>query len=146
MVTHRQVVITAESARPFGVSAIALIVALYGIFTALLGLLELTTGITSGIWGTSRGAGFEFLGWPAGLIIGAAYIAAGVGLWNLRRWAWWLASLGGIVGFVLAALGYVLAAGSVIGMFIWGGLLAYLFVVRGNFGVMHGVPQASSGG
>ena len=145
MVQRRQVVITAESARPFGVSAIAVIVGVYGLFTALLGFLELQTGFTTGIWGTSRGAGFEFLGWPAGLLIGAAYVAAGVGLWNLRRWAWWLAILGGIVGFAFAVLGYVLASGSIIGMLIWGGLLAYLFVVRGNFGVLKGVPQASSG-
>lgn len=145
MVRRRQVVITAESARPFGVAAISVVVILFGLLTALLGLLELTTGFSTGIWGLSRGSGLWFLGWPAGLIIGVAYVAAGVGLFNLRRWAWWLAIMGGIVGFLFAALGYFFAGGTFIGMLVWGGLLAYLFVVRGNFGVLRGTPQATSG-
>lgn len=145
MVRRRQVVITAESARPFGVAAISVVVILFGLLTALLGLLELTTGFSTGIWGLSRGGGLWILGWPTGLLIGAAYVAAGIGLWNLRRWAWWLAIMGGIVGFLFAALGYFFAGGTIIGMLIWGGLLAYLFVVRGNFGVLRGTPQATSG-
>jgi hypothetical protein len=134
----KMVVIAAESSRPFGVSVISVVVILFGLFTALLGVLEYLTGISTGILGTSRGAGYEFLGGPAGIAIGVAYILAGVGLWWLRRWAWWLAILAGIVGFALAFP-------STIGMLIWGALLAYLFVVRGNFGVLHGNPQITSG-
>ena len=138
MVRRSMVVISAQSARPLGVSLIAVVVAMFGLFTALLGVLEWQTGIVTGIFGLSRGAGYEFLGGPAGIAIGIAYIVASIGLWNLRRWSWWLAIIAGIVGFVLAL-------GSLIGMLIWAGFLAYLFVVRGNFGVLGGVPQATQG-
>jgi hypothetical protein len=134
MARKRMVMIATETPRPLGVSALAVLVALFGLFTALLGLLELTTGIVSGFLTTSRGAGLEFLGAPAGIAIGVAYIVAGAGLWALRRWAWWLAIIAGIVGFALAF-------GSVIGMLLWGAFLGYLVVVRGSFGVLRGVPQ-----
>src|SRR6476660_6472478 len=102
MSQQRMVVIAAHSSRPFGISVISVLVILMGLFTALLGLLEAYAGVTSGILHTSRGAGLDFLGWPAGVAIGIAYVVAGVGLWWLRRWAWWVAILGGLVGFVLA--------------------------------------------
>jgi hypothetical protein len=132
------VVIAAESSRPFGVSVISVLIILFGLFTALLGVLEYLTGISTGIFSLSRGAGYEFLGGPAGIAIGVAYMLAGVGLWWLRRWAWWLAILAGIVGFAFAFP-------APIGMLIWGAFLAYLFVVRGNFGVLRGNPQITSG-
>ena len=128
------VMIATETPRPFGVSVIAVLVILFGLFTALLGLLELSTGIVSNLVTTSRGAGLEFLGAPAGVAIGVAYMIAGIGLWWLRRWAWWLAIIAGIVGFALAFP-------APIGLLLWGGFLAYLFVVRGSFAVLRGVPQ-----
>lgn len=134
----KMVVIAAESSRPFGVSVISVLIILYGLFTALLGVLEYFTGFSTGIFSLSRGAGYEFLGGPAGIAIGVAYMLAGFGLWWLRRWAWWLAILAGIVGFAFAFP-------APIGMLIWGAFLAYLFVVRGNFGVLHGNPQVTSG-
>lgn len=106
----------------------------FGIITAVLGLLEMLTGFVTGIFGSPRAAGREFLGGIASLVLGAAYVIAGAGLWNLRRWAWWLGVLAGIVGFVLAF-------GSPFGMLIWAALVAYLFFVRANFGVLPRVPQ-----
>ena len=138
MTQQKMVVIAAHSSRPFGVSIIAVLVMLFGVFTALLGLLELTTGAVTGILHTSRGAGLEFLGAPAGIAIGVAYVVAGFGLWWLRRWAWIVAIIAGIVGFILAIP-------APIGLILWGGFLAYLFVVRGNFGVLRGNPQVTSG-
>ena len=135
---EKMVVIAAQSSRPFGISVIWVLVILFGLFTALLGLLELSTGVVSGILHTSRGAGLEFLGAPAGIAVGVAYIFAGVGLWWLRRWAWWVAVIAGVVGFALAFP-------APIGMLLWGAFLAYLFVVRGNFGVLRGNPQVTSG-
>jgi len=125
---------TGETGRPSGVALIAIVLIAFGIVTAVLGLLGMLTGFVSGLVNAPRGADGVFIAGVGAVILGAAYVIAGAGLWNLRTWAWWLATLVGIVGFVLAI-------GSPLGMLIWGGLVAYLFVVRSNFGVLKNVPQ-----
>jgi len=123
-----------EKERPFGVSVIAVVVMAFGALTTILGLLGMLVGFVSGIMDTSRGAGFVFAGGLVGLLLGVVYVLAGVGLWNLRAWAWWLAFLVGIVGFVLAF-------GSPFWMVTWLVLAAYLFVVRATFGTLPNVPR-----
>jgi hypothetical protein len=134
MARNRMVIEMGTSRRPLGVSVIAVIAIVLGIVTAVLGLLGVLTGFVSGIMDSPRGAGREFLAGVVGLVLGAAYVLAGVGLWNLRPWAWWLAVLVGIVGFALAF-------GSPVWMVIWAVLVVYLFLVRGTFGVLPGAPR-----
>jgi hypothetical protein len=119
---------TTDTGRPLGVSVIAVVVMAFGVVTAVLGLLGMLVGFVSGIVDSPQGGGREFLAGVAGLVLGAAYVIAGIGLWNLRRWAWWLATLVGVVGFVVAF-------GSPVWMLLWGALVVYLVLVRGNFGV-----------
>jgi len=125
-----------ETGRPFGVTVIAVVVMAFGAITAILGLLGMLTGFVTGIMDPSRGAGYAFLGGFVGLVLGGLYVLAGVGLWNLRSWAWWLAILAGIVGFVLAF-------GSPVWMVVWALLAGYLFVVRANFGPTRIVVQTT---
>lgn len=130
---------TAASQRPLGVTILAVVVMAFGVVAAVVGLLEMLGGFVSGIMGSPRGAGLQFLAGVGGLVLGAAYVLAGVGLWNLRPWAWWLAVLVGIVGFVLAL-------GAPVGMLLWGVPVVYLILVRNHFGVLKGklpnVPAA----
>jgi lysylphosphatidylglycerol synthetase-like protein (DUF2156 family) len=120
--------------RPFGVSLIAVVVMLVGAVTVVLGLLGMLLGFVTGIMDASRGSGFAFLAGVAGVVLGAVYVLAGIGLWNLRAWAWWLAVLAGVVGFVLAL-------GSPFWMVTWALVVAYLFVVRAHFGTLPNVPR-----
>jgi len=114
--------------RPLGVLLIAIVAVAFGIVTALLGLLGMLTGFVTGLMSSPGGAGREFVAGLVGLILGAAYIFAGAGLLALRPWAWWLATLIGIVGFVISL-------GSPVWMIVWAALVGYLFIVRGNFDV-----------
>ena len=126
-----------RSERPFGVSLIALVVMLVGAVTVVLGLLGMLFGFATGIMDASRGAGIAFLAGVAGVVLGAVYLIAGFGLWNLRAWAWWLAVLAGVVGIVLAF-------GSPLWMVTWALVAAYLFVVRVHFGTLPNVPRLVS--
>src|SRR5258705_11292969 len=110
---------TTDTGRPLGVSVIAVVVMAFGVVTAILGPLGMLVGFVSGIMDSPRGGGREFLAGVAGLLLGAAYVIAGIGLWNLRPWAWWLATLAGAVGFVIAL-------GSPVWMLLWGALVVYL--------------------
>ena len=124
---------TGANQRPLGVAVIALVVMAFGAVAALLGLAGMLVGFVSGIMDSPRGGGREFLAGVAGLVLGAAYVIAGIGLWNTRAWAWWLAVLAGAVGFVLAF-------GSPVWMVLWAGVVVYLILVRGNFGVLKAKP------
>ena len=124
---------TAATQRPLGVAVVSLVVMAFGVVTAVLGIAGMLVGFVSGIMDSPRGGGREFLAGVAGLVLGAAYVIAGIGLWNLRSWAWWLAVLAGAVGFVVAL-------GSPVWMVLWAGLVVYLVLVRGNFGIFKAKP------
>lgn len=115
--------------RPAGVALIAIVIGAFGVVTAFLGLFGMLTGFVTGIMDSSRFADRVFLAGFVGLVLGAIYIIAAIGLWGLRAWAWWLAILVSIVGFVLAF-------GSPLWMIVWAGLGIYLFLVRANFGTL----------
>ena len=124
---------TGADKRPLGVAVIALVVMAFGALTALFGLAGMLVGSVSGIMDSPRGGGREFLAGVAGLVLGAAYVVAGIGHGTTRAWAWWLATLAGVVGFVVAF-------GSPVWMVLWAGLVVYLILVRGNFGVLKAKP------
>ena len=137
MVETKTVVVSGNSSRPLGVAVIAVVVVAFGIITALLGLLGMLTGMVTGIMDAPRGSGREFLSGFIGLVLGLVYVFAGLGLWALRPWAWWLSILVGIVGFVIAF-------GSPLWMVLWAGLVVYLFLVRSNFGTLRTVRRVTA--
>jgi len=120
--------------RPLGVTVLAIVVMAFGIITALLGLLDVLAGIVVGVMNSPRAGGRALLDGAASIVLGAVYIVAGAGLWSLRPWAWWLAVLVGIVGFVLAI-------GSALWMILWAAIVVYLVLVRSSFGVLRDVPK-----
>ena len=122
---------TEVHARPLGVAALSIVVMAFGIVTAVIGLASMLVGFVSGIMDFPAGRNNGFVAGLIGLVLGAVYFVAGVGLWNLRPWAWWLAVLAGAVGFVVAF-------GSPVWMIVWAALVVYLIVVRANFGVLRG--------
>src|SRR6266850_1771908 len=111
--------------RPLGVTVLAIVVMAFGIITALLGLLDVLAGIVVGVMNSPRAGGRALLDGAASIVLGAVYIVAGAGLWSLRPWAWWLAVLVGIVGFVLAI-------GSALWMILWAAIVVYLVLVRSS--------------
>jgi hypothetical protein len=120
--------------RPLGVTLIAIVVMVFGAVAALFGLLGMLSGFAIGLMGFPGGAGFAFLAGFVGLVLGLVYICAGIGLWNLNPWAWWLAFLAGIIGFVFAL-------GSPVWMVVWALVVGYLFIVRAHFGTLPAVPR-----
>ena len=134
VVENQTVVLKRNLDRPFGVSLIAVVVIVFGIVAALAGLLGMLTGFVIGATGSVGGGGLAFIAGLAGVVLGAMYVIAGIGLWNLRPWAWWLAFLVGIVGVVLSI-------GSPLWMVLWAVLVCYLFVVRAHFGTLPVIPR-----
>jgi len=111
--------------RPIGVALLAVVTAGFGLVVAALGLWDIARSqpSLSGPPRALRLGPFEGL---VNVVIGALFVVAGVGLWRMRIWAWWLAVLGSIVGLVLAY-------DSIPWMVAWAALLAYLILVRPAF-------------
>jgi len=122
--------------RPLGVAILAILIILAGVLLTLLSLLALVVGV----------AVIPIIGTIGVVIFGLAFILslilllAGLGLWRLRPWAWWLAlfvllvyianQVGSIYlsgGFGAATTGQLIAIGFPVLVFI------YLLAVRGSF-------------
>ena len=124
----------ATGRRPLGVSVLALVVLAFGLVSVVLGLIDVLAGIVYGVMDSPHAGGRALLAGVPLMVIGAAYLLAGAGLWSLRPWAWWLAVAAGTVGFVLAF-------GSVLWMALWAAVVVYLVLVRKSFGVLPNVPS-----
>ena len=114
--------------RPLGVTLLAIVALAIGVVNAVLGLLHVATGLVVGIMDFPRPGGSGLLGGLAMMVVGAVYFVVGLGLWNLRPWAWWLGVLASVVGFVVAL-------GSPVWMIVWAALAVYLILMRGKFNV-----------
>ena len=117
-----------KPSRPIGVAILAILTILFGIIAlfgglAFLGLAGL--GIVAG-----AGPLAAFLGIIGAIIVlfGIVQIVAGWGLWKLRPWAWWLATIVSALSVIVngVLLNWVGLALALI-------ILIYLFVVRKSF-------------
>lgn len=113
--------------RPLGVAIISVLMIIGGVIVVLAGLAVMFLGgflglAFAGPFGAAIGAGIGILI----MIIGAIWLAAGLGLWRMRGWAWWLAA----IGVLLALVGNL---GSPVGLALSALLLVYLLVVRKYF-------------
>ena len=120
--------------RPFLVSLLAFIIAIWGILLVLGGL-----GILLFSWWTDFGNSYEIFGigapWSGliSIVVGLIYLGITMGLWRMRFWAWIIA--------VLVTLGWVASTGYSItssdphwvGLIISVLILIYLFVIVGRF-------------
>ncbi|HEX9708567.1 MAG TPA: hypothetical protein VGB42_01115 [Candidatus Thermoplasmatota archaeon] len=127
----------APRARPLGVAVLAVVVAAFGVVTAVFGLFDVLRGVVVGLMESPRAGGASLMGGLGGLLLGAVYVVAGLGLWALRPWAWWLAVAASVVGL---ALSY----GAILWMAAWAALLVYLVLVRAAFGTLGSRPTPSS--
>src|SRR5207244_8890349 len=118
---------TPTRSRPIGVTILAVLTILGGVFLLLLGVV--VVAFSSLLVGVGLPLGFGLTGSVLGaivLIFGIIWIAVGSGLLNLRPWAWWLA----IIVMVLSIVGSI---GSPISALIPGLILVYLILVRHHF-------------
>ncbi len=84
--------------RPLGVSIISIILAIQGIFELLLGIFAILAIFAaghaiSGSGHTTTGTVVDVLGGTLGgisLVIGILTLIFAIGLWTLKRWAFWL--------------------------------------------------------
>jgi hypothetical protein len=105
---------------------------IFGVFLILGGLfLGAIGGAASqaGVEGAGAAGGFAQIVGILNALIGIGYFVVIYGLWNLRDWGWIVAvallGLGALVGLLGLIQGG--GAGSLIGILINGGLIAYLW-------------------
>ena len=113
--------------RPIGVTILAVLTILLGVLLLLAGIVLLLAPLVL------VGVGFPLaFGLAASVfggivfVFGVIWIAVGVGLLNLRSWAWWLA----IIVMIFSIIGSI---GTVVGAIIPGLILMYLILVRQHF-------------
>jgi len=112
--------------RPIGVSILAILVVLGGVLFLLSGIAILLFSAAFALGGLGIfGLAGSILGGIV-LIFGIIWIAVGLGLWNLRGWAWWLA----VIVMVLTILGGISAPAVIVVPLI---ILIYLVLVRNHF-------------
>ncbi len=134
--------------RPFGVTLIATLAILGGIFALCGGTFGI---IGSGLSGIAKIAGYQnvhpgslFLDGIISLVLGVANIAFGVGAYLLKHWAWVLGIAIQIVTIIVKGVDFAQGHGRVLaalGIVIAAIILAYLLTtpVRRVFGQDH--PQ-----
>ncbi|HLB67915.1 MAG TPA: hypothetical protein VJN63_05570 [Thermoplasmata archaeon] len=112
--------------RPIGVSILAILVVLGGVLFLLSGIAILLFSAAFALGGLGIfGLAGSILGGIV-LIFGIIWIAVGLGLWNLRGWAWWLA----VIVMVLTILGGISAPAVIVIPLL---ILIYLILVRNHF-------------
>lgn len=122
---------TPAATRPLGITILAVLAAIGGVF-AILGGIALV-GLM-GVAGASTGSPALFgLGAVFGLVIlvvGVAYIAFAYGAWTLKPWAWPLGVALAAISLLLSVLNIVSGgsiAGEIINIVIAAVILYYLF-------------------
>ncbi len=115
--------------RPVLVAILAVLLMLGGALLIVVGLLlAVAAGILGGL---VAGAGGLLVGAALGAVVligGVLMLVAGLGLWGMRSWAWWLAAI-----VLVIELLYGLRNGGVVGPVLLGLFLVYLIAVRRNF-------------
>jgi hypothetical protein len=116
--------------RPLGIAILSILIILGGVLVIILGIAVLAFG---GLLGFAVGGGVgAALGAAIGgiiIIVGAIWLVAGLGLWRLRGWAWWLATI--VVGLSLA--GSAANGGVGAGLIVTALIFVYLLVVKKHF-------------
>jgi hypothetical protein len=134
--------------RPTGVTIIAVIAIIYGILSLLLALLGLLGSalLASGVAGASirYSAGTLAYATIADVVLGALYLAFGIGAFRLKGWAWTVGITALVLDVVRQIVGLVVIQGFTASKIVGAGITAviallllwYLFrpSVRAAFG------------
>jgi len=122
--------------RPLGVTIISVILAIQGIFELLLGIFAILAIFAAGHAISGRtGTVVDVLGGTLGgiaLVVGLLTLIFAIGLWTLKRWAFWLTVIIEFVSLVRHALEFTHPTTStlniVLGMIIPVVVLLYFLV------------------
>jgi hypothetical protein len=111
--------------RPILVAILAILVILAGALVLIAGLVvALGLGLLGGLAFGGVGAAIGAAIGAVIVIIGAIMLVAGLGLWRMRGWAWWLTVIIVVLDIIGAGL---------LGKLVMGALLVYLILVRKYF-------------
>lgn len=130
-------------ARPTGVTVLAVLNGIFGVFALLGGLgMMLGGGAIATMMGGPDGGMFAALAGVFGfvfLVMGALYLLAAWGLWTRKRWAWYVAMVGVVLGILN---GIVSLPFGIVGLLIAGFIGWYLLTpgVQRWFGLNYNVP------
>jgi hypothetical protein len=117
--------------RPIGVSILAILIILFGVLVLIAGILFL---VSSPFLASLPGFGFPpevfFLTGAIFTVFGIILIVAGLGLWNLRMWAWVLSILSLVAVLVLP---FIIRAYNPCTLLVAVVLLIYLLLIRREF-------------
>ncbi len=103
------------AARPTGVTILAVLSAIGGVFYLLGGVALLGLGgIAAGATGNAAWFGLGGLVGIFSVVLGIAYIAFAYGAWSLLPWAWSLGMVLAIVGIVFSVIGAI-SSGDIVG-------------------------------
>jgi len=116
--------------RPFVITLLAILIIIGGVIVIVIGI---AVALFAGLLGFAvAGPAGAALGGAIGLviiIIGAICLVAGLGLWRLRGWAWWLATI--VVG--LSLVGSAANNGFGAGLVVTALIFVYLLLVKKHF-------------
>ena len=121
--------------RPTGVTILAVLAFIVGIFGALGGLLVVAAGTAAAAYGFGIEGGLAVVIGALVLIVGLLWLAVGWGLWNINKWGYQLAMILAIIGIILALPGI---AGAGIVTIIINGIIIYYLIqpeIKDVFGI-----------
>ena len=112
--------------RPIGVTILAILIILAGIFFLLISLAALVIGtVFLGGFGLAIGVVL--------VILAFLTLAAGLGLLRMRRWAYWLSVIVLVLSILSQVGSYQIGTGSLWSIAIPALILIYLLAVRKHF-------------
>lgn len=139
----------AKGARPTGVTVLAVLAAIGGVFALFAALGMLAGGALIGATGEAGIGGLAMLVGVFMLAYGVFGLVAAYGLWKGLRWAWYLTLVFAGIGAVMAL--FTLFSGEIfsalLSLAINGVIVWYLLSpeVQGFFGVNHNAPWKYKG-
>ena len=119
--------------RPAGVAILAIITIIIGILTFFGGLALIGIGTVGAIFNVQLPAAFAIGIGVLATLLGLVAIAAGIGLWRLRTWAWWLTIIIGVVSIISSGVQIALGGFAWVGLVLWLIIVVYLIAVRKHF-------------
>jgi len=112
--------------RPIGVTILAILIILAGVFFVLISLAALVIGtVFLGGFGLAIGVVL--------VILAFLTLAAGLGLLRMRRWAYWLSVIVLVLSILSQVGSYQIGTGSLWSIAIPALILIYLLAVRKHF-------------
>jgi len=126
--------------RPIGVTILAVLTIIFGLLGLLAGILLVIVGAAGATVLPAEYQAIAVILLALGALLAIFSllgIIAGVGLFRLRAWAWWLTIIVGILNVVFNIGSYVVypIGGFPYGIALWIIIIIYLVVVRGHFGI-----------